>query len=73
MYQQLCVCVCVYLATYRGGGRVTKQRCGFRLEPGFIHFAYNHNRLQSLETVSSTACTNGALAVELVFLRVQRD
>jgi hypothetical protein len=43
------------------------------LEPEFIRLDYNHNKLQSLETDSSTPCTNNALAVELEFLWDQLD
>jgi hypothetical protein len=38
------------------------------LEPEFIRFAYNHNKLQSHKPASSIACTNSALAVELEIL-----
>jgi hypothetical protein len=38
---------------------------GFGLEPGFIHFDYNNNKLKSLEVVSLTACTNNSLEIHL--------
>jgi hypothetical protein len=43
------------------------------LEPGFIRFGYNQDILQSLETASSAAFTNNALAVESVSFWGQLD
>jgi hypothetical protein len=45
----------------RTGGGAKNMASG--LVTGFICPEYSHNRLQSLQAVSSTACTNNALAV----------
>jgi hypothetical protein len=53
----------------RTGGVAWLIKHGFGLEPEFIRFDYNHNRLQSLGTVSSTACTCNSQAVPWIPLR----